>query len=94
MVSIALFFFRPPPDFVLLLSVVEPDRLDSFPCPPASHFVSFFFCIVAKTPDRPGFPECRPPPALLLSGSSFFTSFQSSWSTGKKEMNECSFRKM
>ncbi|KAL7000344.1 hypothetical protein U1Q18_001493, partial [Sarracenia purpurea var. burkii] len=32
--------------------------------------------------------------ALLLSGSGFFASFQSSWSTGKKEMNECSFGKM
>ncbi|CAN1750007.1 hypothetical protein LINPERHAP1_LOCUS3899 [Linum perenne] len=35
-----------------------------------------------KTPDRPDFPEC-PPPALLLSGSAFFVSFQSSWSTGQ-----------
>ncbi|KAK7239691.1 hypothetical protein RIF29_43343 [Crotalaria pallida] len=99
MVSIALLLFRPNPSFVLLLifllNGVEPDRLDSFPCPPASHFVSFFFCIVAgmKTPDRPYFPKC-PPPALLLSGSGFFASFQSSWSTGKKEMNECSFGKM
>ncbi|RDY14266.1 hypothetical protein CR513_00680, partial [Mucuna pruriens] len=95
MVSIALLLFRPNPNFVLLLPVVEPDRLDSFPCPPASHFVSFFFCIVAgmKTPDRPDFPKC-PRPALLLSGSGFFASFQSSWSTGKKEMNECSFGKM
>nr|YP_009526554.1 hypothetical protein [Ammopiptanthus mongolicus]AXV54313.1 hypothetical protein [Ammopiptanthus mongolicus] len=99
MVSIALLLFRPNPNFVLLLifllNGVEPDRLDSFPCPPASHFVSFFFCIVAgmKTPDRPDFPKC-PPPALLLSGSGFFASFQSSWSTGKKEMNECSFGKM
>lgn len=96
MVSIALLLFRPNPDFVLLLPVVEPGRPDSFPCPPASHFVSFFFCIVAwmKTPDRPDFPEC-PPPALLFSGSGFFASFQSSsWSTGKKEMNECSFGKM
>jgi hypothetical protein len=37
--SIVDSFFRPNPDFVLLLPV---DRLDSFPCPPASHFVSFF----------------------------------------------------
>ncbi|GKV51985.1 hypothetical protein SLA2020_490260 [Shorea laevis] len=66
MVSIALLLFRPNPDFVLLLPVVEPGRLDSFPCPPA----------------------------LLLSGSGFFASFQSSWSTRKKEMNECSFGKM
>ncbi|PNX98413.1 hypothetical protein L195_g021660 [Trifolium pratense] len=95
MVSIALLLFRPNPNFVLLLPVVEPDRLDSFPSPPASHFVSFFFFLVAgmKTPDRPDFPQC-PPPALLLSGSGFFASFQSSWSTGKKEMNECSFGKM
>ncbi|PKU82546.1 hypothetical protein MA16_Dca020109 [Dendrobium catenatum] len=47
MVSIALHLFRPNPDFVLLLPVVEPDQLDSFPCPPASHFVSFFLCTVA-----------------------------------------------
>ncbi|KAG5628377.1 hypothetical protein H5410_000094 [Solanum commersonii] len=26
--------FWPNPDFVLLLPIVEPDRLDSFPCPP------------------------------------------------------------
>ncbi|KAK7272952.1 hypothetical protein RIF29_13997 [Crotalaria pallida] len=41
-----------------------------------------------KTPDRPYFPKC-PPPALLLSGSGFFASFQLSWSMRKKEMNEC-----
>ncbi|KAK8572934.1 hypothetical protein V6N12_028974 [Hibiscus sabdariffa] len=41
-----------------------------------------------KTPNRPDFPECP----LLFFGSGFFVS--SSWSTGKKEMNECSFEKM
>ncbi|GAB2303775.1 hypothetical protein Dimus_037755 [Dionaea muscipula] len=44
-------------------------------------------------PDRPDFPKC-PPPALFLSESGFFASFQSLWSTRKKEMNECSFWKM
>nr|GFB21782.1 hypothetical protein [Tanacetum cinerariifolium] len=33
MVSIALFLFWLNLDFVLLLSVIEPDRLDSFRCP-------------------------------------------------------------
>lgn len=32
-------------------------------------------------PDRPDFPECRPPPAFLLSGSSFFTSSESTLTT-------------
>ncbi|KAK8926029.1 hypothetical protein KSP39_PZI018801 [Platanthera zijinensis] len=67
MVSIALHLFRPNPSFVLLLPVVEPDQLNSFPCSPASHFISFFLYTV-ETPDRPDFQKC-PPPALLLSGS-------------------------
>eukprot|EP01018_Ginkgo_biloba_P032347 Gb_17129 [translate_table: standard] len=66
MVSIALFFFRPNPDFVSLFpcTVVEPDRLDSFSCAPpvASRFVPFFLCTVVGL-DRPDFPKC-PPPAL------------------------------
>jgi hypothetical protein len=75
MVSIALLLFRPNPDFVLLLPIVEPERGYKF---------NFFAARTALFPMARPIPSARPflaafakfpPPALRLSGSGFFASF-------------------